>query len=78
MGLGQAECSSVINTHCYYAFINDTPYTMQLVEDESWYGDLYSHGFDPPPVETPLPGQKEVFGFVEDEWGSASWIQAAI
>ena len=75
VGLGQAECSSWIDTYCYYAFINDTPYTMQLIQDTSWYGDHNADGFSAFPVETLLPGQKEVFGFYEDHH---EWMQAAI
>lgn len=75
VGLGQAECSSWIDTYCYYAFINDTPYTMTLTQDMSWYGDHNADGFSGPPVDTLLPGQKEVFGFYEDHH---EWMQAAI
>lgn len=75
VGLGQAECSSWIDTDCYYAFINDTPYEMTLTQDRTWYGDNYSHGFLAFPVDRLEPGQKEVFGFEEDEH---DWIQAAI
>lgn len=73
---GQAECSSWPGSICYYAFINDTPYPMNLVSDKAWYGYYKKpHGYVGAPVTTLQPETKEVFSFKEDE---EQWIEAGI
>jgi hypothetical protein len=81
-GLGQAECSSLIGTWCYYAFINDTPFVMHLLPPpatHAWYHDrlndtIVPDNFDRAPASTLQPGQNTVFGFQEGLY----WNQAAI
>jgi hypothetical protein len=78
--LGQAECSSAAGAWCYYALINDTPYTMTLVYTNAWFtefGKTYGTPFNVAPASTLQPGQKTVFGFEEGEaWDS--WVAANI